>query len=65
MGRNVETSKDTIAELYKNLSFKTLSREQQIEFKKISDVSAHLNFKMKRPVLLNLERQDKDTKKNN
>ena len=65
MGRNVQTLKDAITGLYKNLSFKTLTREQQIEFKKISDLSTHLNFKMKQSILLNLEIQDKDTKKNN
>ena len=64
MGGNVQMSKDTITELYKNLSFKILSRVQHIEIKKISELSARLNFKMKRLVLLNLERQDKDTKKN-
>ena len=65
MGRNVQTLKDAITGPYKNLSFKTLTREQQIEFKKISDLSTHLNFKMKQSILLNLEIQDKDTKKNN
>ena len=65
MGRNVQTLKDAITGLYKNLSFKTLTREQQIEFKKISDLSTHLNFKMKQSILLNLEIQDKDIKKNN
>ena len=65
MGRNVQMLKDAITGLYKNLSFKTLTREQQIEFKKISDLSTHLNFKMKQSILLNLEIQDKDTKKNN
>ena len=57
--------KDTITELCKNLSLKILSREQQIEHKKISDLSAHLNFKIKHSILLNLERQGKDNKKNN
>ena len=59
----IETSKDVITELYKNLSFKTFSGEQQIEFEKISDLFAHINFKMKNSILLNLENQDKDTKK--
>ena len=38
---DIRTSKDVITELYKYLSFKTLSRKQQIEFQKISDLSAH------------------------
>ena len=63
-GGDIETSKDVITELYKNLSFKTLTWEQHIEFKKISDLSARINFKMKHSILLNLENQDKDTQKN-
>ena len=49
---DVQTSIDTITGLCKNLSFKTLSGEQQIEFEKISDLSAYINFKMKHSVLL-------------
>lgn len=33
-GGNVELSKDTITELYKNYSFRTLSDGQQVEFEK-------------------------------
>ena len=33
-GGDIQTSKDMITELHKNLSFKTLSGEQQIEFEK-------------------------------
>ena len=65
MGVDIQTSKDKIAKLYKNLSFKTLSGEQQVEFEKISDLSAYIHFKMKHSVLSNLENQNKDTKKNN
>ena len=38
---DIRTSKDVITELYKYLSLKTLSWKQQIEFQKISDLSAH------------------------
>ena len=38
---DIRTSKDVITELYKYLSLKTLSGKQQIEFQKISDLSAH------------------------
>ena len=50
---DIQISKDVRTELYKNLlkSFKTLPREQQIEFEKISNLSAHINFKTK--LLLN------------
>ena len=54
-----------ITELYKILSFKTLSGEQQTEFENISDLSAHINFKVEHSILLNLENQDRDTQKNN
>ena len=67
--RNIQTSKDVMTELYKILSFKTLSGEQQTEFENISDLSAHINFKVEHSILLNLENQDRDThthkKKNN
>ena len=58
---NIQTSKDVITELYKILSFKTLSGEQQTEFENISDLSAHINFKVEHSLLLNLENQDRDT----
>ena len=50
-GRDVQLSKDTITELYKNLSLRTLRGEQQIDFDKISNLTAHINFKMKVPSL--------------
>lgn len=34
-GGDISLSKDTITELYKNLSFRALSGGQQLEFKKI------------------------------
>ena len=58
-------SQDTITELDKNLSFRTLSREQQIKFEKVSDLTTHINFKMKHSILANLDNQDKDSKKYN
>ena len=60
--RNIQTSKDVITELYKILSFKTLSEEQQTEFENISDLSAHIIFKMEHSILLNRENQERDTK---
>ena len=56
-------SKDTIAELYKNLSFRTLSGRQQIEFEKVSDLTAHINFKIKHSILSNLDDQNFAVKK--
>ena len=46
-GGDVQLSKDTITELYKNLSLENLSGEHQVEFDKISELTAHINFKMK------------------
>ena len=48
-GRDVQLLKDTITELYKNMSLRTLRGEQQIDFDKISNLTAHINFKMKIP----------------
>ena len=47
------------------MSFRTLSRGQQIEFEKISDLTAGIIFKMKHSILSNLNDQDRATKKNN
>ena len=43
-GEDVQLSKDIITELYKNLSLETLSGEQQVEFGKISELTAHINL---------------------
>ena len=64
-GGDISLSKDTVTELYKNLSFRTLTGGQQIEFEKISDLTAGIIFKMKHSILSNLNDQDRATKKNN
>ena len=64
-GGDVQLSKDTITELYRNISLRTLSSEQQVEFDKISELIAHINFKMKHSILANLDDQDKVIKTNN
>ena len=56
---DIGLSKDTITELYKNLSYKTLSGERQVEFEKISDLTAHINFDMKHSILSNIDEQDR------
>ena len=61
--RDIGFSKDTIAELYKNLSYKTLWGERQIEFDKITDLTVHINFKMKHSILSNIDDQDRAVKK--
>ena len=64
-GGDVQLSKDTITELYRNISLRTLSSEQQVEFDKISELIADINFKMKHSILANLDDQDKVIKTNN
>ena len=64
-GGDVDLSKDTINELYKNLSLRTLSGEKQTEFDKISDLTTHINFKMEHSILVNMDDQDKPTKTSN
>ena len=64
-GGDISLSKDTITELYKNLSFRTLSGGQQIEFEKVLDLTAHINIKTKHAIFSNLNDQDLGTKKNN
>ena len=46
------------------MPFRTLSGEQQPEFDKISDLTAHISFKMKHSILSNLDDQDRATEKN-
>ena len=62
-GGDVSLSKDTIIELYESLSLETLSGYQNIEFEKVSDLTAHINFEMKHSVLFNIDDQDRATKK--
>ena len=64
-GGDVQLSKDKITELYKNLSLETLSGEQQVEFGKISELTAHINLKMKysSPILTIKTRPLKQTMK--
>ena len=64
-GGDVSLSKDTITELYKNLSLETLSGNQNIELEKVSDLTAHINFKMKHSILSNINDQGRATKKSN
>ena len=62
-GGGIGLSKDTIREPYKNLSCKSLSGEWQVEFDKISDLTAHINLKMKYSILSNIDDRDRAVKK--
>ena len=64
-GRDIQRSKDTTTELHKNFSLETLSHEWQIEFEKISGLTAHINFKMKHSIITNIGDQEKAIKTNN
>ena len=64
-GEDVSLSKDTITELCKNLSLETLSRKQNTEFEKVSDLTAHINFKMKHSILSKLMIKTEPPKKKN
>ena len=62
---DIRLSKDTMTELYKNLLLETLSGQQKIEFEKLSDLTAHINFETKHSIPSNLERKDKCNVENN
>ena len=62
---DIRLSKDTITDLNKNLLLQTLSGQQQIEFEKISDLTSHINFKMKHSIHSNLDRSEKYNVENN
>ena len=64
-GWDVQLSKDTITELYENLSLETLSGKQQAKFDEIFELTAHVNFNLKHSILTNIDNQDKVVKTNN
>ena len=64
-GGDVQLAKDAITEFYKNVSLGTLSSKQQVEFDKIFDLTAHINFEMKHSILVNTNDQDEAIKTNN
>ena len=43
----------------------TFSGQQKIKFEKISDLTSHINFKIKHSILSNLEKKDKYNAENN
>ena len=56
-GGDASLSKDKMTELYKNLSFETLCGNQNTEFEKVSDLTAHINFTMKHSILSNIDKK--------
>ena len=57
-GGDASLAKDTMTELYKNLSFETLCRNQNTEFEKVPDLNAHINFTMKHSILSNIDKKN-------
>ena len=57
-GGDASLAKGTMTELYKNLSFETLCRNQNTEFEKVSDLNAHINFTMKHSILSNIDKKN-------
>ena len=64
-GGNIENLKNTITELYQNLTSENLSvaRETQIDW--ISDLVLYIPYKLQHSSLLKTEKKDPDTKKYN
>ena len=61
-GLNISVPKNTITELYKNLSYETLSGTKDFTFGSVSDLISGLSFKIKESTLSNRDRQKKDQK---
>ena len=61
-GLNISVPKNTITELYKNLSYETLSGTNDFTFGSVSDLISGLSFKIKESTLSNRDRQKKDQK---
>lgn len=57
-GGDVDLYRDTITELYNNLSLEMFSGRQNISFEEISDLTVEISFKMKHAILSNLERKN-------
>ena len=57
--------KNTISELYQNLTFETLSGAREIQFEWISDLVLHITDKLQHCILLSTEKKDSDTIKYN
>ena len=56
--------KSAITELYKNLSYKTLSGARYLDFQAVSDLILEVNFQIKRSTLLNRKTEEEDNEHN-
>ena len=57
--------KSAITELYKNLSYETLSSARDLYFQAVSDLILEVNFQIKRSTLLNRKRKEEEDNKRN
>ena len=55
----VKESKNAITELYKNLSYATLSGANNFNFDAVSDLTGRLRFPIKKSTLANRDRREK------
>ena len=55
--------KHAISELYRNLSYETLSGPQDLEFEEISNLVGEMKMKIKNATFSNIERKEKQDKK--
>ena len=62
-GLNVSIPKYALTELYKNLSYETLSGTRDFEFEAISDLVGEISFQIKNSTLLNIKKKKNKTKK--
>ena len=58
-GLNISVRKNAITELYKNISYETLSGTKDFTFGSVSDLISGLSFKIKESFLSNRDRQKK------
>ena len=61
-GLDTSISKYALMELYKNLSYETLSGARNLEFDAISDLVGEINFQTKNSTFLNLKRKTRQKK---
>ena len=63
-GLNISILKYALTELYKNLSYETLSGARDLEFEAISDLVGEISFQIKKSTLLNIKRKEEQHKEN-
>ena len=63
-GVDKSITKSAITELYKNLSYETLSGARDLDFQAVFDLILEVNFQIKRSTLLNRKRKEEDNESN-